>query len=145
MTANPVSIGEDASVPELVAMLTERNISGAPVINEAGRPVGVVSQADVLIHDRERYGHVLRATGSQDWTDMTERSASSSDSALATVDATQVHEIMTPVVFSVSLKTSAQEVIDELLKMKVHRLFVVDDDGALVGVISPLDVLRHTM
>jgi hypothetical protein len=26
---------------------------------------------------------------------------------------------------------------------KVHRLFVVDDAGTLVGVISALDVLRH--
>ncbi|HKA06379.1 MAG TPA: CBS domain-containing protein, partial [Gemmataceae bacterium] len=43
MTANPVSIREELTVHEAVIFLTERRISAAPVINEAGRPVGVVS------------------------------------------------------------------------------------------------------
>ncbi len=30
-----------------------------------------------------------------------------------------------------------------MLELKVHHLFVVDADLALVGVISPLDVLRR--
>jgi predicted transcriptional regulator len=30
-----------------------------------------------------------------------------------------------------------------MLKLKVHRLFVVDENGVLVGVISALDILRH--
>jgi CBS domain-containing protein len=30
-----------------------------------------------------------------------------------------------------------------MVALKVHRLFVVDADGVLVGVISALDVLRH--
>jgi CBS domain-containing protein len=146
MTANPVSIREDATLAELVAMLTERNISGAPVINEAGRPIGVVSQADVLVHDRERSGPILTAAD-QDWSEPDDAArASRGTRALAeTVHSTKVHEIMTPVVFSVSLNTPAEEVVEELVRMKVHRLFVVDEDGALVGVVSPLDVLRYMM
>jgi predicted transcriptional regulator len=30
-----------------------------------------------------------------------------------------------------------------MLARKIHRLFVVDDNGVLVGVISPLDILRR--
>jgi CBS domain-containing protein len=132
MTPNPVSIRDSATVPELVAMLTERNISGAPVINEAGRPIGVVTQADILIHDRERDDPGAPSGSSHE-----------RGSTTATADATLVQGIMTPVVFSVGLKASAHTVVEELLRMNVHRLFVVDEDGALVGVISPLDVLRH--
>jgi CBS-domain-containing membrane protein len=59
------------------------------------------------------------------------------------VDRDMVADVMTPVVFSVQLDTPANEVVYQLLKLKVHRLFVVDKAGALVGVISAMDVLRH--
>src|SRR5262245_16560746 len=58
MTANPLSLREDATLTEAIAFLFDRNISGAPVIDEAGRPVGVLSQTDVLIHDREEVQHL---------------------------------------------------------------------------------------
>ena len=58
MTPNPVSIREELTVHEAVVFLTERRISAAPVINEAGRPVGVVSEADILRHDREHADHL---------------------------------------------------------------------------------------
>jgi CBS domain-containing protein len=50
---------------------------------------------------------------------------------------------MTPVVFTVTLDTPAPRVVEQMLNLKVHHLFVVDEDRALVGVISSLDVLRH--
>src|SRR5262249_60154011 len=53
MTPSPVSIREGATVREAIELLTRRAISGAPVIDDAGRPVGVVSRADILVHDRE--------------------------------------------------------------------------------------------
>ena len=53
-----------------------------------------------------------------------------------------VSELMTPAIFSVSPDTPAANVIREMLALNVHRLFVVDADGVLVGVISPLDILR---
>lgn len=59
------------------------------------------------------------------------------------VDPTRVRDIMTPVVFTVGLRTAAAKVVEQMLSLKVHRLFVVDEDLALVGVISSLDVLRH--
>jgi len=56
---------------------------------------------------------------------------------------TRVRDIMTPAVFCVSPEASASRVVRELVDLKVHRLFVVDDLGTLVGVISVLDVLRQ--
>jgi CBS domain-containing protein len=50
---------------------------------------------------------------------------------------------MTPAVFSVPPETPVGKVVEEMLALKVHHLFVVDGDGVLVGVISALDVLRH--
>jgi CBS-domain-containing membrane protein len=59
------------------------------------------------------------------------------------VDRTRVRDIMTPAVFSVGVDTPAAKVIEELLALHVHHLFVVGKDGVLVGVISTVDILRR--
>jgi CBS-domain-containing membrane protein len=58
-------------------------------------------------------------------------------------DTTSVKDIMTPIVFCVPPTCPVSNLVEEFLERKVHRLFVVDDAGTLVGVISTLDVLRH--
>src|SRR6516162_531082 len=59
MTSNPVSLRDAATIREAIAFLIDKNIGGAPVIDEAGRPVGVLSQHDIVVHDREtvHYAH----------------------------------------------------------------------------------------
>src|SRR5437762_8937776 len=59
------------------------------------------------------------------------------------VDQTSIKEIMTPVVYAVLPEAPVTEVINQMVGLKVHRLFVVDADGVLIGVISTMDVLRH--
>src|SRR6185503_16023102 len=59
MSPNPLSLRENLTLKEAIAFLVDRNISGAPVIDAAGRPVGVLTQSDVLVHDRETVEHVL--------------------------------------------------------------------------------------
>jgi CBS domain-containing protein len=125
MKSNPVSIHESASVHEALVLFTKKGFSAAPVIDNAGRPVGVVSLSDIVTHDRTKL----------EW---------GADTAQASrKETTRINELMTPAVFSVSPGTSAGKVIEEMLALKVHRLFVVDAEGVLVGVISALDVLRH--
>jgi CBS domain-containing protein len=124
MTPSPVSVREAATVREAVELLTRRGISGAPVIDAAGRPVGVVSRADILVHDREAVDTVGAADGEPPGGE-------------------RVRDIMTPVVFCVAPGAPASRVVREMIELKVHRLFVVDDLGTLVGVISGLDVLSH--
>ena len=40
-------------------------------------------------------------------------------------------------------ETPAAKVVEQMVALKVHRLYVVEPDGTLVGVISAQDVLRH--
>ena len=53
MTPNPLSIRQNATVKEAAAFLTDRGISAAPVIDNAGRAVGVLSRADIVVHHRQ--------------------------------------------------------------------------------------------
>jgi CBS domain-containing protein len=141
MTSNPVSIHRDATVREAVALLADRGFGAMPVIDEAGRPVGVVSRTDILIHEREYVHHACMRDDTA-WDVFPEPSWPEGFSIEVT-DPTTVAEIMTPAIFTVPLEAPAREVVRRMRELKVHHLFVVDGDLALVGVISPLDVLRH--
>lgn len=144
MTPNPVSINERATVREAAALLTDREISGAPVIDDAGRPVGVMSRTDIVRHDRETASYLLRAPDYYQQAELTLPTGEVLESGfqVETADSAEVRDIMTPTVLWVSPEDPAIEVVAEMLAFKVHRLFVVDDDGTLIGVISALDVLR---
>jgi CBS-domain-containing membrane protein len=142
MTPNPLSIRDEASVQEAVAFLVEKGVSGAPVIDVAGRPVGVVTQTDLLVHEREKGKypspyHDAIDSGAPVSKHLREQLQT------AEVDHTLVRDVMTPIVFTVREDTPVAKVIEDLLGLKVHRVFVVDETGVLVGVVSALDLLRN--
>jgi CBS domain-containing protein len=144
MMANPISISESATIREAVALLTDRGFSAAPVIDVAGRPVGVVSRTDIVRRDRESVSYAPAAEEYYQAVDPYREPPERPKEGfrIEAPDQTPVREIMTPVVFAVAPHTSVTQVIEEFLERKVHRLFVVDDSGALIGVISLLDILR---
>jgi CBS domain-containing protein len=135
-----MSLRGDATVREAVAALTDHGFSAAPVIDEAGRPVGVLSRADILVHDREKPG---RPPAYYERPDLASGERLGAGFHIEEGDQTLVRDIMTPAVFSVAPDSRAAKVVEQMLALKVHRLFVVETDGTLVGVISALDVLRH--
>ena len=112
MTPNPVSISENASILDAASVLSNREFSALAVINEAGRPVGVLSRTDIVRREAKP------------------------------TSATHVRDIMTPTVVSVKPDDPAWEVIAKMAAFKIHRLFVVDRTGVLVGVISAFDIVR---
>jgi CBS domain-containing protein len=113
MTPNPVSISENAAILDAAAILSNREFSAMAVINDAGRPVGVVSRTDIV-----------------------RREAKPSST-------TTVRDIMTAIVVSVRPGDPAWEVIAKIAALKLHRLFVVDRTGVLIGVISTFDIVRR--
>src|SRR5262245_24461322 len=131
MTPTPVSVRADASVQEVIVLLTDKGYSAAPVIDAAGRPVGVLSRSDILVHDRETAAHLERHPEFYHQAElMTETGESLKEGfQVERVDPTRVRDLMTPAVFSVAPDTPAAKVVSEMLALRVHRLFVVDRDG----------------
>jgi CBS domain-containing protein len=143
MSKNPISLLASATLKEAAAFFTDAEVGAAPVANEAGRPVGVLSRTDLVRHEREEVDY-LRPTPA------VERLPPDADPNLfkggfqvVRVDSTRVDELMTPIVYSVTPERRAEEVVRMMLEKKVHRIFVVDPAGVLIGVISAIDVLRH--
>ncbi len=145
MMPNPVSLEANSALREALMLFTEKGFTAAPVIDKAGRPIGVISRYDLLVHDRESKENV---PPQPEFYSPRELAAAAGEPLprgfqVERVDRTRVADVMTPAVFSVAPDTPAHKVIAEMLDLKVHRLFVVDKAGVLVGVISALDFLRH--
>lgn len=140
MSENPISLRADASVHEAIVLMTDRGFAAAPVIDDTGRPIGVVSVTDILVHDRE-YARYLKSDATVT-ADLRDRSSLPDDMGIEIVDRTPISEIMTPAVFTIRPDAPASEVVRTMLARRVHHLFVADESGVLVGVISMGDILR---
>ena len=144
MTPNPVWIRPDATLKEAAVLLADKRVSAAPVLDELGRPLGVLSKSDIVAHCREMV-EFLSVTADYDAREDLRDLATGLRKGLAVVDVdrTPVRDLMMPTIFSVAPDAPAHQVVDELLARRLHRLFVVSREGILLGVISTVDVLRH--
>jgi CBS-domain-containing membrane protein len=145
MTPSVLTIPVTATAQEAMALLTDENVGAVPVLDADGNSVGVISRSDLVAHGCDTVPCLdpnEPAGPGRSWLHPLRASPMHVFSARKAA-ATRVRDIMTPVVFSVARDTSTTTVVDAMLGLGVHRLFVTDNDGKLVGVISTIDILRH--
>jgi CBS domain-containing protein len=135
MTSPAISVGPDATVGEIAALLFERRISAVPVV-EDGRLVGVVSEADLL--HRHEIGTDGTAHSAPWWLRLFAADRSIEDYIKS--HAPRARDVMTPEVVSVAPDTPAAEIADLLEARRVKRVPVVEA-GRLAGMVSRSDLV----
>jgi CBS domain-containing protein len=135
MKRQPLAFVHDTPIPQAAALLRLQELRAAPVIDFAGRPLGLVT-----------------VSACQAWEDFSRRSAAGTKIQTGS-DWTPVSQITSPNIDLVRLDTPIHEVIDAFVERRTWRLFVTDGSvtesgatdgsGELVGTISMADVLRH--
>jgi CBS domain-containing protein len=129
MTTQVVAVKLGASFKEMAAALRDNRISAFPVIDDDGRVIGVVSEADLLAKE------VLNADGAGTITAMLHRREQ--DKA----DGLTARDLMTHPAVTVTPDDSVEQAARLMYTLQVKRLPVIDRDGGLVGIISRTDVL----
>lgn len=140
MTPHAVTIDGHARLREALNLMQSHKITALPVIDNQRRPIGVLSQTDIMRHlyENPEYSLIEVDYFEEDFPEGgLMRFDPSENQDLAVID------IMTPMIFSFGPDTPLKTVVEEMLNRKVHRIFVIDDEGALAGVISSLDLVRH--
>ena len=140
---NPDVLTVRASMPvrDLAGFLSENEISGAPVTDGAGRPVGVVSVMDIVSADvagtKDPFG------GSGYYTRAFEKGFDprAIHRARPDIEALDVEDIMTPVVISVSRDAPVSQIARMMLSDHIHRV-IVRDGEAIAGIVTSFDMLR---
>jgi CBS domain-containing protein len=124
------------TVTEAAKLLAKRGVSGAPVVDDDGRILGVVSQNDLV---RATAREVTQAEAGRFFTDVEEYS----EMARIPVDLseTPVEEVMTRKVHSVGRETGVAIAANIMREHRIHRLLITER-GRLVGVVTSLDLLR---
>jgi len=132
------------SLDQLADFLVDKGISGAPVTAADGQLIGVVSLTDIVRQSRVPDDTTDRDDTHDVYLYDLERRMDRDELRELHVQfetVTQVLDIMTPMIFSVSEDTSVQEVAETMLKGRIHRVFVTRD-SKLIGIVTALDMLQ---
>lgn len=144
MTAEPVTVLDVATIREASATMVEKRFSALPVVNVAGQLQGVVSQTDIVRALHEETDRVGPPSHDEDGGLELPTGETVHTGFLVEEDRSPpVRSVMTPKIFAVGPDSPSLDVVATMLQRDVHRVFVVDDEGKLVGVITAMDFLRH--
>ncbi len=118
MAINLITFTADTEIREVLDVLLEKKISGAPVLNEKNEIIGVIDDKDCL-------GTLI-------------------DSAYHNVPLREkkVASYMTTVYKTISIDSDIVDAANEFLKSSYKRLLVVDEHERLKGQVSRSDILR---
>ena len=113
MSPAVISVTPETSMNEAMEILLANRVSGLPVIDAAGRLVGVISEIDRL------------------------RTLNKPEP----IENARVADFMTPGVITVDENATANQIADLLIRVGIRRLPVVRN-GNVVGIISRRDLVR---
>lgn len=130
-----VTLHPESSARDAECLLAEHRIGGAPVVDDAGRVVGVLSQSDLGRLEAERPSTAAAGAFFSDVDDY--RDIGTLPAAASVVP---VARLMSQDVLSVAPGATLAEAARRMRERRVHRLLVVED-GALRGVVSAFDLL----
>ena len=139
MTKDVVTVTPGATVKEVAKLLTDENISGAPVM-EDGELVGIVSEGDVIAQDKKlHFPNYIYFLDSIFYLD----SLKEFEQDLKKRVAVKVKDLMTEEVITVAPDTEIEKVATILTEEDINRVPVIDEDGQLVGIITRADIVRY--
>ncbi len=137
MTRVLSALAPDTSIAAAAQLFHDQHLSGAPVIDEAGHLVGVVSQTDLASAPRRG------ATGAARFY-VVHGGRTLTSSVIPGVEPSPgvVGDVMQREVRTVAPNSSLRDAVLLMVTHEIHRVLVVDG-GRLVGLVSTMDVLRE--
>lgn len=120
MSTNVVSVSADDTLDKVFDLIEASRISGVPVRDGSGEFVGVLTKTDLVSHklvEGIRAHHELASL--------------------------KVRDFMCPhPPITIRDNETIEAAIEKMTYKHIHRLFVVDAQGNMVGVISTFDVVK---
>ncbi len=139
MSSEIIVVNETDSVRDLATILLTHKINGAPVVNEENQLIGVVTESDLIYQNKKV--HLPTAVAILDSFLFLE-SPSKVEKELKKISGTQVGDICSHEVVTVTPETTLDEIATLMTEKKMHTLPVLDENKELVGVIGQTDIIR---
>ncbi|RJQ87255.1 CBS domain-containing protein [Amycolatopsis panacis] len=125
MTTDVAGVGPETPFKAVAVLLEERGVGGAPVVDTGGHVLGVVSRGDLLERKVAHRGFGSRAR----------RNRRKGDAVFA-------GDLMSRPAITVGADDDIVRAAQLMEDHRVHRLPVVDEHGALAGIVTRADLLR---
>lgn len=146
MTTELLTVRGDWSIDTVADFFVEHGISGAPVLDDEDKLIGVVSVSDIAAHaadgsqrqDRNEQDQNVYFTGPID-TRLSNEDLRSM--RVQTSKETSAKDIMTSAVFSVEEDASVSDIAGTMIAGRIHRV-VVAKANTVVGIITSIDMLK---
>ena len=138
MTKDVVIVTPDTEVDQIARLLVDNDISGVPVVDVAGRVVGMVTEGDLIVRNASLHlPHFWQFLDARFYLEPPRHYEQELRRMLATV----AREIMTEPVITVGPDEDVRAAATLMVEQKVNPIPVVEN-GQLVGVISRSDIVR---
>lgn len=135
MRKSVITLDPEMTLREAAQLFLEHRITGAPVVDQDGSLLGVVSQTDLVRRDRE--APVSDVPG---YHQEPEETRLPSGLHVETPDYARVRDVMTPKVVSFEEDRSVREIARAMLRKRIHRV-VITRRGTLCGILTTMDLL----
>ena len=137
MTRHVITVGAEMPVNEVAKLLLDRNISAVPVVDDAGKVIGIVSEGDLVFRheigtDQPKHSWWLRLIN---------------DNAAMANEYLKTHgkvagDVMTKDIVSVTEETPVSDIARLMERHHIKRVPVVADEK-LVGIVSRANIVRR--
>lgn len=139
MTHDVVSVKSDATVRDVARLLIDKSISAVPVVDDEGRPIGMVSEGDLACANEMR-----RKERSQWWLAQLAEGEPLNENFLAAIDAGNccVDRLMVQPVVTAPAEVTVEEIARVMEKHKIKRVVITAGNGATAGIVTRADIIR---
>ena len=132
MTKNVISISKYESVMQVANTLSEKNISGLPVVDKENKVIGIITQADILSMVGVSREHTFK--------DLLKYMLGEPLPQRKIGDL--VGDIMTSPALTIKPNANVAEAVRIMDEKRIRRLTVVDEANMLIGIITRADILK---
>lgn len=136
MTKDVITVKPESTVEELARLLIDHRFSGVPVVDDAKRLIGIVTEHDLISQNKRLHiptiirlfdAYILLGSGQM-------------ESEIKKMAAVIVGDICTTKVVSITEETTIEEIATIMSEKKIHVLPVLRD-GIVVGIVGKVDVV----
>jgi CBS domain-containing protein len=138
MTQEVITVKEDTPVSEVAQILTDKHISGVPVLNPEQEMIGIVCESDII--DQTKRFHLPTVINLMGYIVFLE-SGKKIEKEFKKMAGLTAADIMTRAVKTVTPETSLEEIATLMAENRVHSIPVLKGKE-LVGIIGKKDIVR---
>jgi CBS domain-containing protein len=139
MTCDVLTVKPTTPLSEAIKLLVDRHISGLPVVDDAGKLVGVISESDLMWREKglDLPPHILFLDSV-----IYLENPLQHERDLHKVLGQTVGEVMTDRPISITIHSTLPMAARIMHDKKIHRLPVVDAEDRPIGILTQSDIVR---